>query len=65
MDYFIWGGRSGGGSGVAKCGRGEVLLGMTCQIDHFSNFEKDISTCRSVDCCRNMTDTVFHNFLNL
>ena len=28
---------------------------MTCQIDHFSNFEKDIFACRSVDCCRNIS----------
>ena len=39
-------GRRGGG--VAGRGRGEVLLGMVCQIDHFGSLEcleEDVSVC--------------------
>ena len=35
------------GGGVAGRGRGEVLLSIACQIDHFGSLEEDISACRS------------------
>ena len=57
--------RSGGGGKVTGGGGGKVLLGMTCQVDHFGSIEEDISTCRSIDCCRNVANTVFHYFLDL
>ena len=41
LDYVIWGGRCGGGGKVAGSGGGKVLLGMTCQVDHFGSIEEE------------------------
>ncbi len=35
----------GGGAGS---GRGEILLGMTCQVDHFGSIEEDISVLKLI-----------------
>jgi hypothetical protein len=33
---------------------------VVCQVDHFGSLEEDVSACRSIDCCGNVTDAKFH-----